>query len=455
MVKSMSLLTHNKNQPNSHAQKTVYLVLDNPNRDLSTCLLIAYSLIQKSKEGILVKIIQMNYLPCKIFDKLPNYILFNYIRTNNITLIREISSCGTKIGILDTEGGVFTVLPKTGKLNFFLVLEQSELAQEIVTDYYCWGYKIFNALENEKKYINKLRLTGTPRSDFYSSRFDALYENDKNIILVNTSFSLINPKYSSFNTEKDMLIRKLGYDESYIDLLCEQTLQAKKRLVDDTLFLAKQLPSEKIIFRPHPFENELIYAELFKEHSNVEIRSDKTVDYWLRKAKFLIHFECSTAIEATCLNIPALSPAKMETIRPIQDANLCTTFYQNSEELLQYAKKILANDVGISKPESATEAIQNVYFKIDGNAQSRIADQILYSLSQTNKLSQERQLFYNIKWKLKLFLKYLINIKINLKKIPKDEVLRVSEKLNKIFSTEPNLIFESDFEITMSTNDRR
>ena len=66
--------------------------------------------------------------------------------------------------------------------------------------------------------------------------------------------------------------------------------------------LVKQIATshkdETIVLRPHPEENKEIYSFFFKKYKNVIVCNDGPVDPWIRLSKFIIHYGCTTAIQA-------------------------------------------------------------------------------------------------------------------------------------------------------------
>ena len=41
----------------------------------------------------------------------PNFVVLNYLRENNQTFVRRLLASGFSVGIMETEGGVFSLIP--------------------------------------------------------------------------------------------------------------------------------------------------------------------------------------------------------------------------------------------------------------------------------------------------------------------------------------------------------
>lgn len=417
-------------------QPDVAILVDNPNRDLPACILLAQYIAAHSE--LQVALVQMNRAVTTLFALAPRYVLLNYARPNNARLIAELQASRISVGVLDTEGGVFTVMPQTGELNYFNTVIKDDAIRSHVKHYFIWGKAIFDAIREKNLYRpGQLFLTGTPRSDFYHSDFALPDGAIEKIILVNTSFALTNPKFSSFANEMHMLQKIFGYEQTYLDELAKQIFKVEQVMIEQVRALAIHFPEQKIIFRPHPFENEKKYVDLFCDIPNIRVVCDGTVDQWLRKAILMLHYECSTALEAACLNVPALSPAGYQSIRPIREANSVTHFYSSIDELFQLTKDILDSRY-VTPPSITTEiqkTLENVYYSLDGKSHRRIGDVILKFLG-TSSNSPSGAWKYNLKHHFRFLIKRILrhNLPPASKALTFDIVQPIFENLQRHFS---------------------
>ena len=121
--------------------------------------------------------------------------------------------------------------------------------------------------------------------------------------------------------------------------------------------IADKLSHESFLFRPHPSENCDIYDELFADSPNVFVSKEGTIQEVLVNTRALVHSGCSTAIQASIMNIPVftlhLTPNKFRNY-PFRLMNLgfkCTgwedfcTYLNNSDNIIiesdrEYDKQI-------------------------------------------------------------------------------------------------------------------
>ena len=72
-------------------------------------------------------------------------------------------------------------------------------------------------------------------------------------------------------------------------------------------FISKEMPNEKFLIRPHPFEDKFDYQEIVKANHNVFFDQSLTSIEAITKSKALIHLDCTTSIEAYFLNKPIIN----------------------------------------------------------------------------------------------------------------------------------------------------
>jgi hypothetical protein len=82
------------------------------------------------------------------------------------------------------------------------------------------------------------------------------------------------------------------------------------------------LPLERLVLRPHPFENEGVYRDAFGGLPNVEVDGRGNVIDALSGAKALLHLNCGTAIEAIMLGVTPYSLEFLNTEHMSSHASL-------------------------------------------------------------------------------------------------------------------------------------
>jgi len=390
--------------------KKIALIVDNPKRDLPACVLLAYGLALRGLDSYLIP---MNRMTSVLFKVRPDYVLFNYLRVNNEKIVRRLINCGIQVGVLDTEGGIFNKMPNTGKFNFFNILTPDPTLRAKIKDYFCWGSEIYEAILDEGCFSKEqLSLSGTPRIDFLHPNFQSFHsfpeEEAKDTILINSSFPIINPKFSSREQEMNDLRVRFNYPEDFLMKLGQTLDVARSRMVSISMFLADAFPDLKFVFRPHPFENEHWYQAYFKNIKNLHVTNERTVDEWLTRAIALIHYECSTAIEANLLNIPVFSYSGVKSIKSNVHIEKVTHFLNSDSEFREQIEAVLQG-----KYEKPVEVIREqaavrgkVYGLCDGNAHVRVVEKLYSSVNyHANRsyfcLSATYQFYYRVINRLK------------------------------------------------------
>ena len=232
--------------------------------------------------------------------------LLKSITPGQIGIQKRIINSGNHVVCQDQEG----LLQRPGmsyKIRFSK--ESLSLAKKV----FFWGElqkkEFINALG--ENHSSDLIVTGSPRADHWElirRNLEKIHHNyiDKKCILIATSFGKENHalgKDGHYNLLKDVAGLKYGANDnesfhnhfqSLLDL-GNFVLPYYKKLVVE---LAKNLPHEKIILRPHPSENLDTWKELTKEFDNIEVNVQGTIIEWINKAKLLIQYGSSSAIQA-------------------------------------------------------------------------------------------------------------------------------------------------------------
>lgn len=362
----------------------IQIIIDNPLRDLPAGVLLAAHLAAKDCSAILTP---FDNAPAETFRLKPHYLLANYARKTNELYLKRLISAKIPMGVLDTEGGVFIKLEEEGgKPNFIKTLTQDKNVIKKIQDYFVWGNFIYHFMQDywpEAK--QAIRLFGTPRTDALHPKW-APPARKKDLILINTSFTLVNTKFRSTEAELEDNIKRFGYSREAVMAAYEDQKKVTADFIEAVKYLIQQLPNETFVLRPHPFERHDMYLESFKDFKNITVNGEYTIDYWLGRAKALFHFECSTALEAALVSVPAFSMRAAAQHRPIEVISLLTDYCDSHEELLHKMKLVLANQYS-NKPEfqvNVDKVIKDIYYLFDGNASQRISDHLSEKIKNLN-----------------------------------------------------------------------
>ena len=189
-------------------------------------------------------------------------------------------------------------------------------ALDQVAVFFAWGHIQKEAIcEKYPNASGKIRLVGNPRFDMLRPEFRGFFREEAEkltakygkIILVNTNFQLYNHFQGPVAARKALdaypIARsKPGFYEGWIDI-SRKMFAWFARIIP---VLSKSFPSHTIVLRPHPSENFQVWRELLKGFSNVEVSGEGNVVNWIMASDIMIHFNCTTGVEAFLLDTPAI-----------------------------------------------------------------------------------------------------------------------------------------------------
>jgi surface carbohydrate biosynthesis protein len=274
----------------------VFFIIDEKKRDLLQSEFIIKELKKKNFNPFIIQFnnlieIDLNYLKNSI-------IIFPHFRINirhYIIVLTFLYNC--KIIINDTEGAG----EKDGYyINRFLDKNKNYLS--IVDQYWLWGSNQYNKLSKEIKRKTNFFVTGffrvSPKFiNFIKKKYTIKSnKNRKDVILVNTNFTVSNPKYSEGykNEIKAMKDAHQNIQKGYL----EHTFQQEKKFTNELIRIVNLFKNKQFIIRPHPFENEIRWRNIFRNNKNVKIFSNGDVSRQIIQCDLLIHNDCTTAVEA-------------------------------------------------------------------------------------------------------------------------------------------------------------
>jgi surface carbohydrate biosynthesis protein len=398
----------------------VALVVDNPLRDLPGLTLIAWNL---SRKGYKIFLIPMYGLTSEIWRLRPQYILINYLRENNQHVVKRMIAAGFRVGILETEGGIFSLIPKGVKKDngesdkdaeteisafeeYALTMASDASIRSKIEVLCAWSKPFADYAVKRGWYTSdQIAITGTPRIDFYAEKWRSLslsigkghyVEKNSKTILINGSFPLANPSYQTPEQEVEMMIQRFGYDRDYVERWAKVQKNGMVGMVEVANILASEFPEILFVYRPHPFESTAYYETHLKKSKNLKLIKEGTVDGWLLRSIAMVHSGSSTAQEAGMVGIPALTPKWLPTHLPIPMQDSVSVWCENKQELLSIVKKIAEEDYEIPKKviEALNKSITQTFYKIDGNCHKRICSTVVRALHRSNSKSFKETCIY-------------------------------------------------------------
>ena len=171
----------------------------------------------------------------------------------------------------------------------------------IIDGIFAWGPNHSNLLRKSGFKEEQILKTGNTRFDHYINILKKQKNKDfsKNeIILICSRFASANPN-KQINFDKD---KRDGSDEYIED---------SKKILSLMILLPKLIREakikNKIIVRPHPSESKHIWINACKGLENVSVSCEEPINNVLVRTKFLIHNRCTTAIEASLMNVKVIS----------------------------------------------------------------------------------------------------------------------------------------------------
>ena len=320
----------------------IYIV-DNQQRDLpSLCWWTLNTEFHKDDKICLLPKFEVN--PKFFSREIPDVIVWNYARPNNIKWIKLAHELGIYNIVHDTEG-----IPRDIS-TYFNGINENQF--KYIDEIWCWG--ITQAEFLEKRFSNiknliKIRITGSIRYEYAKSLGKIEYKDNINNIILNTSFSTLSPKFQS-------PWREFTQHHEYLELTEEETLDkfinfASERQIsiEYIKLIASNSKTNKITIRPHPFESENFYLNSFGDlFSNIKFSTTGDVNSDLEKNSLVLQYGCQTALDAFIRGVPSIKPIKdnnniWSKVTPFVDSiSLCENLSNISylEDIYEKQKKL-------------------------------------------------------------------------------------------------------------------
>jgi surface carbohydrate biosynthesis protein len=315
----------------------ICLIVDNPLRDIDGLIWVAWNLAQHGHTVYLTPMYEQGF---DVLALMPDIVVANYARPNNIELLRRFHNAGIAVAILDTEGS-----PGRDMEKFARMVGQTGIG-EFAALYCIWGQEQFEAFIAQGSVPqNILFITGCPRYDYCVAplRQSLLApEVSSDYVLINTNFPIANPRFTRSVEDERKTMISVGYDESFADKYVKDVMLAHKQIKNVVRQLVEAFPDVFFVLRPHPFEDSGAYIDAIRL-PNFEVRQEGTSIEWLNHAKLLIHLNCLTAIESMMLDVESVSVEWINTpTLALQGPPLNVSHQmQVMDELLQTVEHVL------------------------------------------------------------------------------------------------------------------
>ncbi|MGH9387805.1 MAG: surface carbohydrate biosynthesis protein [Vicinamibacterales bacterium] len=371
----------------------IALIVDNPYRDLPGIVLVATQLCRSGATCYLVP----QYLEwLEVGALAPDFALLTNLRGPRQTFARRLLNAGIKLGVLDTEGGVFPNLDTYGHM--------ASPAPDVYGQVSCfcsWGPKLADYLIARGWYRKaQVAVTGAPRLDFYAARWRAaslqisaaLDRYPRPIVLVNGSFPRANPGFQTPKQEIQSWLR-LGFARDYALRYQRLEGQALRQMAALANHVAARFPHATVVYRPHPFERVATYDALLERRSNLHLVKQGTVDGWILRASVVIQRNSTTAIEAAAAGLPVLLPSWIAVGEQFESVEAVSVPCASQDELDQQLGDRLAGKGhdAAAFGSAVNQAIRDWFYAIDGAAHERVATAILSHMYGSDESGRRRR----------------------------------------------------------------
>jgi surface carbohydrate biosynthesis protein len=239
---------------------------------------------------------------------------FKSLSITEESFYKMLKDLGFTLMLLHAEGGIHYKDNKSSILSLF---------KPALLKYIDYNFVYGEAIQNDivllcgKEFEKKTIVSGEPRFDllkpkycsFFESTNDSLSKEYGDFMLINTSFGVANPFVG-----KDGL-RSLWENEPTYSADTKRLLEKKMDFLEDVVVkyidaiqrMADKFPDINFIIRPHPSESEATYKSAFNKHENVFVNKSGNVAEWIFAAKGVIHYDCTTGMEAVLAGKPTIS----------------------------------------------------------------------------------------------------------------------------------------------------
>jgi surface carbohydrate biosynthesis protein len=254
--------------------------------------------------------------------------------------------------------------------------------------FFSWGPSETESIKSQAPDLaDKVIATGNPRFDmlrpefrsFYDNKVDALKQRYNRIILVNTNFAFANFFAGDEKVQSIFKAYSMPNHPGFFDgwaAAQRDSMMVFKEMIPS---LCKRFPDHKIVIRPHPSENFDFWRNIAKMHENAIVTGEGNVHEWILASEALVHFNCTTGIEAFFLGVPAISlrkPGHEEFYQPLP--NKLSAICKDNQESLELLDVIINHEDGFQPLNESPERLETARKHISGMdgplASARIVD---------------------------------------------------------------------------------
>lgn len=370
----------------------VAIVVDHPQRDLPGIVLTA---IELARRGVVCRLVPFNLQEREIWAFEPDFVLFNFLRRSNERFGRELHEAGIALGVLDTEGAIW---PDPDEY-VSLLWKDTALLRE-VRCVCMWGPLLAEHLVTRGIFTREqVAITGCPRFDLYARPWRDLNEDaaealrrHTRTILINTNFSISNPRFTTRDKCVAMHRTVLGYSEDDVSRMVEAEDIAIRETVRLAEKLAEKYSTVDVVIRPHPFENPAPYEAVAAARPNVRVNDGESIQAAIFSACAVIQRSCTTALEAGLAGVATFSPQWIPAPMLMPAAEAVSVPCSSFSELTAHLSAILGGSYRTSEAtrQAIADVVHDCCFAADGLSHRRVTAVVFGALGSSRRVDSDR-----------------------------------------------------------------
>lgn len=370
----------------------IAFVVDHPQRDLAGIVLTAFEVCQR---GVTCHLVPLNLQHREVWSLAPDLVVLNYLRRSNEEFGRQLIEAGIAVAALDTEGGVW---PDVG--TYAELLWQDTDLRRHVRLACMWGPHLAEAVVGRGILSwDQIAVTGCPRFDFYHPlwhRATATPVRRDPCILINTNFSVSNPRFATNEQNARHLQERLGWSRERWKEYVDAERCAIEMIIALALELHRDYPGVQIVLRPHPFEDLDRYRLPLREANRIRIDNRAPIQSEISGSSVVIQRSCSTAIEAGLAGVPTFSPQWIPAPWVITSAESVSDPCASYQDMRERLDAVFGGSY--RSPHAIQTAIRDVigdwFYRNDGLAYERVSEAVVRFLGQVGQVDERRCLRY-------------------------------------------------------------
>lgn len=299
----------------------VYIPIESKSREYDGKLLLSAYLLHSGYREVYIGS-RMGILYETLFNK-PGILILKSLSRLQEDYYRKLKARGFFLVLLHVEGGIHYRNTKDTMQSYYPLDLLSYIDYNFV-----FGEQIRKdiAIYCSPGSLSAIVVSGEPRFEllkpkyrqFFHDKVVELQAHYHDFILINTSFSAGNP-VTGRDSLRDFILSEPTYSDeakrlylvkmNFLEGVIQQYLSAIKNL-------SRSFPNLNFIVRTHPSESEIVYNDAFRNLKNVYVVKEGNVVEWIIAAKGVIHYDCTTGMEALLAEKPVISflPSKLEEI---------------------------------------------------------------------------------------------------------------------------------------------